>query len=53
MCWCVVMEKQSPENVELMIDVNLKGTFNLIKAALPLMKVDRLVRGQVLTDRNA
>ncbi|XVF75683.1 hypothetical protein PTKIN_Ptkin13bG0206300 [Pterospermum kingtungense] len=32
------LEKQGLDAVKLMIDVNLMGTFNVIKAALPLMK---------------
>lgn len=32
------LEKQSMEEVKFMIDVNLVGSFNVIKAALPLMK---------------
>jgi len=32
------LEKQSPEEVKFMIDVNLTGSFNVIKAALPAMK---------------
>ncbi|GMI64530.1 TSC10A [Hibiscus trionum] len=33
------LEKQDLDEVKLMIDVNLMGSFNVIKAALPLMKV--------------
>lgn len=32
------LEKQSLEEIRFMIDVNLMGSFNVIKAALPLMK---------------
>ncbi|XP_020083941.1 3-dehydrosphinganine reductase TSC10A [Ananas comosus] len=32
------LEKQELEEVRFMVDVNLMGTFNLIKAALPAMK---------------
>ncbi|KAK8553077.1 hypothetical protein V6N13_141679 [Hibiscus sabdariffa] len=32
------LEKQDMDEVKLMIDVNLVGSFNVIKAALPLMK---------------
>lgn len=32
------LEKQSPEEVKFMIDVNLVGSFNVIKAAFPAMK---------------
>ncbi|XWS40609.1 hypothetical protein CRYUN_Cryun17cG0010400 [Craigia yunnanensis] len=32
------LEKQGLDEVRLMIDVNLMGSFNVIKAALPLMK---------------
>ncbi|ESQ41931.1 hypothetical protein EUTSA_v10014360mg [Eutrema salsugineum] len=32
------LEKQSPEEVKFMIDVNLLGSFNVIEAALPSMK---------------
>lgn len=32
------LEKQSLDEVKFMIDVNLMGSFNVIKAALPLMK---------------
>lgn len=39
------LENQPIDEIKFMIDVNLMGTFNLIKAALPLMKVDRQSRG--------
>ncbi|WOL09508.1 3-dehydrosphinganine reductase TSC10A-like [Canna indica] len=32
------LEKQEPEEVRLMVEVNVMGTFHLIKAALPSMK---------------
>ncbi|KAK8642813.1 hypothetical protein V6N13_012145 [Hibiscus sabdariffa] len=38
------LEKQGLDAVKLMIDVNLMGSFNVIKAALPLMK-DRKDKG--------
>lgn len=38
------LEEQPLEEIKFMIDVNLMGTFNLIKAALPLMK-NRADRG--------
>ena len=38
------LEKQGLDEVKFMIDVNLMGSFNVIKAALPLMK-DRKYRG--------
>ncbi|KAJ8450494.1 hypothetical protein Cgig2_002179 [Carnegiea gigantea] len=39
------LENQPLDEVKFMIDVNLMGTFHLIKAALPLMKIDRQARG--------
>ncbi|KAL9226841.1 hypothetical protein vseg_002608 [Gypsophila vaccaria] len=39
------IESQPLDEIRFMIDVNLIGTFHLIKAALPLMKVDRKSRG--------
>ncbi|XP_019097627.1 PREDICTED: 3-dehydrosphinganine reductase TSC10B-like isoform X3 [Camelina sativa] len=39
------LEKQSHEEVKLMIDVNLVGSFNVIIAALPAMKASREGRG--------
>ncbi|GMH08405.1 hypothetical protein Nepgr_010245 [Nepenthes gracilis] len=39
------LESQDLAEVKFMIDVNLMGTFHLIKAALPLMKKDRKERG--------
>ncbi|KAL1203313.1 3-dehydrosphinganine reductase TSC10B [Cardamine amara subsp. amara] len=41
------VEKQSPEEVKFMIDANLIGSFNVIKAALPAMKA-REGRGPAL-----
>ncbi|KAE8701736.1 3-dehydrosphinganine reductase TSC10A [Hibiscus syriacus] len=38
------LEKQGVDVVKIMVDVNLMGSFNVIKAALPLMK-DRKDRG--------
>ncbi|XVE99142.1 hypothetical protein REPUB_Repub03eG0171700 [Reevesia pubescens] len=38
------LEKQGLDEIKFMIDVNLMGSFNVIKAALPLMK-DRKDRG--------
>lgn len=32
------LEKQGLDEIKFMIDVNLTGSFNVIKAALPLMK---------------
>lgn len=39
------LERQELVEVRFMIDVNLVGAFNLIKAALPRMKMDRRHRG--------
>ncbi|CAO2816803.1 unnamed protein product [Amaranthus hypochondriacus] len=39
------MEIQPLDEIKFMIDVNVMGTFHLIKAALPLMKKDRKSRG--------
>lgn len=39
------LEYQPLEEIKNMIDINLMGNFNLIKAALPLMKIDRQTRG--------
>ncbi|MCL7041022.1 hypothetical protein MKW94_009615 [Papaver nudicaule] len=39
------LEFQEMENVKMMVDVNLMGTLNLIKAALPKMKKNRRTRG--------
>ncbi|KAL6571519.1 3-dehydrosphinganine reductase tsc10a [Orobanche hederae] len=39
------MEEQAVEEIRFMVDVNLIGTFHLIKAALPGMKKDRAARG--------
>ncbi|GAB2266551.1 3-dehydrosphinganine reductase tsc10b [Dionaea muscipula] len=39
------LEAQDLDEVRFMIDVNLTGTFHLIKAALPGMKKERKVRG--------
>ncbi|KAK1294827.1 hypothetical protein QJS10_CPA16g01382 [Acorus calamus] len=39
------LERQELEEVRFMVDVNLMGTFNLIKAALPAMKESRPERG--------
>lgn len=39
------LELQSLDEIKFMIDVNVMGTFHLIKAALPLMKKDRKSRG--------
>ncbi|RZC80914.1 hypothetical protein C5167_043493 [Papaver somniferum] len=39
------LEFQKMENVKMMVDVNLMGTLNLIKAALPRMKNNRKTRG--------
>ncbi|KAI3979708.1 hypothetical protein MKX01_013803 [Papaver californicum] len=39
------LEFQKIENVKMMVDVNLMGTLNLIKAALPKMKNNRKTRG--------
>ncbi|KAL6535327.1 hypothetical protein OROMI_026701 [Orobanche minor] len=39
------MEEQAVEEIRFMVDVNLIGTFHLIKAALPEMKKDRAARG--------
>ncbi|KAI3955486.1 hypothetical protein MKW92_006778 [Papaver armeniacum] len=42
---CGELEFQKMENVKMMVDVNLMGTLNLIKAALPRMKNNRKNRG--------
>lgn len=39
------LEFQPLDEIKFMIDVNVMGNFHLIKAALPLMKVDRKSRG--------
>jgi len=39
------LENQPLDEVKFMIDVNLMGTFHLIKAALPLIKIGRQARG--------
>ncbi|KAH9625962.1 hypothetical protein KSS87_001601 [Heliosperma pusillum] len=39
------LESQCLDEIRFMIDVNLMGCFNLIKAALPLIKTDRASRG--------
>ncbi|KAM7257616.1 hypothetical protein ACFE04_013357 [Oxalis oulophora] len=39
------LEEQDLEEVKFMIDVNLMGSFNVISAALPLMKESRKERG--------
>ncbi|KAL6503441.1 hypothetical protein OROGR_025364 [Orobanche gracilis] len=39
------MDEQAVEEIRFMVDVNLIGTFHLIKAALPGMKKDRAARG--------
>ncbi|KAK1318317.1 hypothetical protein QJS10_CPB04g00688 [Acorus calamus] len=39
------LERQELKEVRFMVDVNLMGTFNLIKAALPAMKESRPERG--------
>ncbi|XP_021737279.1 3-dehydrosphinganine reductase TSC10A-like [Chenopodium quinoa] len=39
------LEFQSLDEIKFMFDVNVMGTFHLIKAALPLMKKDRKSRG--------
>ncbi|KAK9683775.1 hypothetical protein RND81_10G163700 [Saponaria officinalis] len=39
------LESQPLDEIKFMIDVNLMGNFHLIKAALPLMKLDRKSRG--------
>lgn len=39
------LEKQELDEVRFMLDVNLMGTFNMIKAALPAMKLHRKDRG--------
>ncbi|KAL8515297.1 hypothetical protein ACS0TY_014133 [Phlomoides rotata] len=39
------LEEQDMEEIKFMIDVNLTGTFHLIKAALPGMKRSRAERG--------
>ncbi|KAI3975756.1 hypothetical protein MKX01_023182 [Papaver californicum] len=39
------LEFQKMEDVKMMVDVNLIGTLNLIKAALPKMKNNRKTRG--------
>ncbi|CAA2933287.1 3-dehydrosphinganine reductase TSC10A-like [Olea europaea subsp. europaea] len=39
------LETQELEEIKFMIDVNLMGTFHLIKAALPGMKKNRVERG--------
>ncbi|RZC52372.1 hypothetical protein C5167_020796 [Papaver somniferum] len=39
------LEFQKMENIKMMVDVNLMGTLNLIKAALPRMKNNRKIRG--------
>lgn len=39
------LEDQALEEIKFMIDVNLTGTFHLIKAALPGMKKNRAERG--------
>ncbi|KAL8162668.1 hypothetical protein V2J09_014157 [Rumex salicifolius] len=39
------LEEQELEEIRFMIEVNLMGTFHLIKAALPSMKKDRNSRG--------
>ncbi|KAG6726677.1 hypothetical protein I3842_02G092400 [Carya illinoinensis] len=39
------LERQGLDEVKFMVDVNLIGAFNMIKAALPAMKLNRSVRG--------
>ncbi|CAK7341225.1 unnamed protein product [Dovyalis caffra] len=39
------LEKQGLDEVKFMLDVNLMGSFNMIKAALPAMKSSRKNRG--------
>ncbi|GFQ07512.1 3-dehydrosphinganine reductase tsc10a [Phtheirospermum japonicum] len=39
------VEAQTLEEIKFMVDVNLMGTFHMIKAALPAMKKDRAGRG--------
>ncbi|KAL6193932.1 hypothetical protein ACLB2K_035016 [Fragaria x ananassa] len=39
------LDKQGLDDVRFMVDVNLMGSFNMIKAALPAMKKDREERG--------
>ncbi|XP_040985750.1 3-dehydrosphinganine reductase TSC10A-like [Juglans microcarpa x Juglans regia] len=39
------LERQELDEVRFMLDVNLMGTFNMIKAALPAMKLHRRDRG--------
>ncbi|KAG6432224.1 hypothetical protein SASPL_103798 [Salvia splendens] len=39
------LEEQDVEEIKFMIDVNLTGTFHLIKAALPGMKTNRAGKG--------
>lgn len=39
------IESQPLDEIKFMLDVNVMGTFNLIKAALPALKKDRSSRG--------
>ncbi|KAL8486339.1 hypothetical protein ACS0TY_023147 [Phlomoides rotata] len=43
--WPQELEVQELEEIKFMVDVNLMGTFHLIKAALPRMKRNRSGRG--------